>query len=124
MANTQPLSFQFSVLKCAQKTVSAVIYHHHHPDQVAGEERGYHPGGGRIKDPRGPLGLFATTLRLLSYLVLIHIVSIMILNEDSNYDVNCLQDGAEYDSYGNRIRHKKVQLNYNTGYNNQVKTQT
>ena len=105
--------------------MSAVRYHHHpHLDQVAGEERGYRPGGGRIKDPRGPLGLFATTLRLLSYLVLIHIVSIMILNEDSNYDVNCLQDGAEYDSYGNRIRHKKVQLNYNTGYNNQVKTQT
>ena len=39
--------------------------------------------------------------------------------------LNCLQDGAEYDSYGNRIRHKKVQLNYNTGYNNQVvKTKT
>ena len=32
----------------------------------------YHPGGGRIQDPRGPLGLFATTLRLLSYLVLIN----------------------------------------------------
>ena len=31
-----------------------------------------HPGGGRIQDPRGPLGLFATTLRLLSYLVLIN----------------------------------------------------
>ena len=34
-------------------------------------DRGYHAGGGRIKDPRGPLGFFATTLRLLSYLVLI-----------------------------------------------------
>ena len=33
---------------------------------------------------------------------------------------NCFQDGAEYDSYGNRIRHKKVRLNYDTGYNNQV----
>ena len=32
----------------------------------------HHPGGGRIQDPRGPLGLFATTLRLLSYLVLIN----------------------------------------------------
>ena len=48
---------------------------HHYPHQTAPQERaggGHHHGGGRIKDPRGPLGLFATTLRLLSFLVLVN----------------------------------------------------
>ena len=67
----------FSLEMCTKDSECCQISHHHHHlhlDQVAGEERGYRPGGGRIKDPRGPLGLFATTLRLLSYLVLIHCI--------------------------------------------------
>ena len=48
------------------------------------------------------------------------IVFDMLIVAMADGEENCFQDGAEYDSYGNRIRHKKVRLNYDTGYNNQV----